>query len=379
MCCSCSCAAGHWWICVVEAAKAWKPSNDLPNPFWNFFQLQLHMWQCRPVETLAAGAAKNAEVPSMKGRFSIYIYTLYIFMIVIEVVLICPRNWPKTLQRAIGQEGQHATVGRVVTQHPSNAEISGRILVSYYLALLLGPKFHQRVCHNAKPMDKKKPWKVWCMLRDLADAHSRWPASLWSQLSTQSSSVCFRHLQKRSSWFFMLHQIDITLAYTNIDLYKNIDEYIYRYYWPPGHQKLLATRHLHWKKQLRSCEDIEGPDRSSSIKAPVVGCGFQDVCGSGHGTSVPRPGSGEWLLFGCLLVFRLRFLVTSYIFHQRKFRNLTSDYTESCCWRSVNQEMRSRRCDTAEMWDMRIWRVGSARNAVFFHSFVVSPARKVRS
>ena len=64
---------------------------------------------------------------------------------------------------------------------------------------------------------------------------------------------------------------------------------------------------------------------------------------------------------------------------QRKFRNLTSDYTESCCWRSVNQEMWSRRCDTAEMWDMRIWRVGSARNAVFFHSFVASPARKVRS
>ena len=51
--------------------------------------------------------------------------------------------------------------------------------------------------------------------------------------------------------------------------------------------------------------------------------------------------------------------------YQRKFRNLTSDYTESCCWRSVNQEMWWRRCDTAEMWDMRIWRVGSARNAVF--------------
>ena len=65
--------------------------------------------------------------------------------------------------------------------------------------------------------------------------------------------------------------------------------------------------------------------------------------------------------------------------YQRKFRNLTSDYTESCCWRSVNQEMWSRRCDTAEMCDIRIWRVGSARNAVFFHSFVASPARKVRS
>ena len=69
--------------------------------------------------------------------------------------------------------------------------------------------------------------------------------------------------------------------------------------------------------------------------------------------------------------------ITNY--YQRKFRNLTSDYTESCCWRSVNQEMWSRRCDTAEMCDMRFWRVGSARNAVFFHSFVASPARKVRS
>ena len=64
---------------------------------------------------------------------------------------------------------------------------------------------------------------------------------------------------------------------------------------------------------------------------------------------------------------------TSIGVYQRKFRNLTSDYTESC------QEMWSRRCDIAEMWDMRIWRVGSARNAVFFHSFVASPARKVRS
>ena len=65
--------------------------------------------------------------------------------------------------------------------------------------------------------------------------------------------------------------------------------------------------------------------------------------------------------------------------YQRKFRNLTSDYTESCCWRSVNQEMWSRSCDTAEMWDMRIWRVGSVRNAVFFRSFVASPAGKVSS
>ena len=64
---------------------------------------------------------------------------------------------------------------------------------------------------------------------------------------------------------------------------------------------------------------------------------------------------------------------------QRKFRNLTSDYTESCCWRSVNQQMWLRRCDIAEMWDMRIWRVGSARNAVFYHTFVTSPGPKVRS
>ena len=45
-----------------------------------------------------------------------------------------------------------------------------------------------------------------------------------------------------------------------------------------------------------------------------------------------------------------------WIYYQRKFRNQTSDYTESCCWRSVNQEMRLRRCDRAGMWDMRIWR-----------------------
>ena len=31
------------------------------------------------------------------------------------------------------------------------------------------------------------------------------------------------------------------------------------------------------------------------------------------------------------------------------------------------------------MWDMRIWRVGSARNAVFVHSFVASLAGKVNS
>ena len=38
------------------------------------------------------------------------------------------------------------------------------------------------------------------------------------------------------------------------------------------------------------------------------------------------------------------------------------------------------RCVTGEMRDMRnFWRVGIARNAVFFHSFVASKARKVSS
>ena len=89
------------------------------------------------------------------------------------------------------------------------------------------------------------------------------------------------------------------------------------------------------------------------------------------------------VFLACLLWFLIKYpsinLYQLYEYDQRKFRNLTSDYTESCCWRFVNQEMWSRRCDTAEMWDMRIWQVGSARNAVFFHSFVASPARKVRS
>ena len=47
--------------------------------------------------------------------------------------------------------------------------------------------------------------------------------------------------------------------------------------------------------------------------------------------------------------------------------NLTSDYTESCRPRYVNKEIWSRRCDTAEMFEMRrFWRVGIARNAVLF-------------
>ena len=50
--------------------------------------------------------------------------------------------------------------------------------------------------------------------------------------------------------------------------------------------------------------------------------------------------------------------------YQRKFRHPTSDYTESRNRRSVNQEMRSRRCDTAEMCEMcemrGFWWVGIA-------------------
>ena len=92
-----------------------------------------------------------------------------------------------------------------------------------------------------------------------------------------------------------------------------------------------------------------------------------------------------WVVCGCGWSNIVFVFFSSRMFHpmitdiQRKFRNLTSDYTESCCWRSVNQEMWSHRCDTAEMCDMSIWRVGIARNAVFFHSFVSSLAGKVTS
>ena len=68
-------------------------------------------------------------------------------------------------------------------------------------------------------------------------------------------------------------------------------------------------------------------------------------------------------------------------YNQGKFRNLTSDYIESCRPRSVKQEMSSRRCETAEVWEMRrFWRVGIAQNPAFFHffhNFVAPPARKV--
>ena len=101
---------------------------------------------------------------------------------------------------------------------------------------------------------------------------------------------------------------------------------------------------------------------------------FDDVGAYGHNQMAQN---GKLCSFWLTIKGSLVFETQQSSLNQRKFRNLTSDYTESCCWRSVNQEMWSRRCDTAEM--CRIWRVGSARNAVFYHSFVASPARKVRS
>ena len=65
------------------------------------------------------------------------------------------------------------------------------------------------------------------------------------------------------------------------------------------------------------------------------------------------------------------------ILHQRKFTNLTSDYTENC------RQVLKHRCLTAEMFHNTgagregVWRVGIARNALFFQSFVASKARKV--
>ena len=61
------------------------------------------------------------------------------------------------------------------------------------------------------------------------------------------------------------------------------------------------------------------------------------------------------------------------------FRNLTSDYADSC------RQVLKHRCLTAEMLNSAdvghegFWRVGIARNAVFFHSFMASQARKVSS
>ena len=82
-----------------------------------------------------------------------------------------------------------------------------------------------------------------------------------------------------------------------------------------------------------------------------------------HKTSMYPCPVHSWILFRSFMSCQQ----TRWLHIQRKFRNLTSDYTESCRWRSVNQEMWSRRCDTAEMCEMRFWRVGIAQNAVFFH------------
>ena len=70
-----------------------------------------------------------------------------------------------------------------------------------------------------------------------------------------------------------------------------------------------------------------------------------------------------------LIIFYCRQIVFS---NQRKFRNLTSDYTES--YRQVLQHQ----CLTAEMFystdarHERFWPVRIAGNALFFHSFVAS-------
>ena len=55
--------------------------------------------------------------------------------------------------------------------------------------------------------------------------------------------------------------------------------------------------------------------------------------------------------------FQLPALITCPISSmQRKFRNLTSDCTESCRRRSINQDMGSRSCDAAEMCEVRkLW------------------------
>ena len=80
----------------------------------------------------------------------------------------------------------------------------------------------------------------------------------------------------------------------------------------------------------------------------------------------------KYTIIYCKICQNMFLLVSRY---QMTFRNLTSDYTESCRWRSVNQEMWSRRCDTAETCEMRrFWRVGIARNVVFFHSFMALPS-----
>ena len=91
--------------------------------------------------------------------------------------------------------------------------------------------------------------------------------------------------------------------------------------------------------------------------APVSGHAF--ILWVARQISRQRPAWGAALaffVFGAALAawaaLALAFVFDKHWYNQRKFRNLTSDYTESCCWRSV-QEMWSRRCDTAEMWYSR--------------------------
>ena len=124
--------------------------------------------------------------------------------------------------------------------------------------------------------------------------------------------------------------------------------------------------------------------KNNNWGSPKESNGFSNATGCVESTGCPLhawlPPASPWEKLKFWRLTNLGFDTDlSCTVYQRKFGNLTSDYTESCCWRSWNQEMWSRRCDTAEMWDMRIWRVGSAQNAVFFHSFVASLAGKVSS
>ena len=84
---------------------------------------------------------------------------------------------------------------------------------------------------------------------------------------------------------------------------------------------------------------------------PILGT---SMTGGGHWRAQRFPGCGHggtcWdqLDRTASICFTQKLINT-----QRKFRNLISEYTESCRPRSVNEEMWSRRCDTAEMiWDV---------------------------
>ena len=111
---------------------------------------------------------------------------------------------------------------------------------------------------------------------------------------------------------------------------------------------------------------------SSILHSHLPRCPYTRVGRSGREQTLSVRISTGRSFTGCSRRFSFS---SKWLDYQRKFR----DYTESCCWRSWNQEMWSRRCDTAEMCDMRFWRVGIVQNAVFFHSFVAPPAWKVSS